>query len=121
MENTNFAPNPNGRSEGTFSKYASLDDQLDPYHHYFSLLKFGISRATADAAHEIREDLMERDEAIRLVMRYDSELPSDQSTDIALKYLGLTPEQLSKVIERWRNPRLWSGTGLESTLINQVT
>ncbi len=82
MENTNFACNPEGRSEGTFSKYASLDDHIDPFHYYFSLLKFGIARATSDAAHEIREGLLDRNEAIALVRRYDAEAPSERTKSI---------------------------------------
>ena len=82
MENSNFACNPQGRSEGSFSKYASLDDAIDPYHYHFSLLKFGIARATSDAAHEIREDLLDRDEAITLVQRYDHEEPTIETCEV---------------------------------------
>jgi len=121
MEKTNFAPNPNGRSEGTFSKYASLDDQIDPYHHYFSLLKFGIARATSDAAHEIREGLLDRDEAVQLVRRYDAERPSEKTTKVFLEYIGLTAGQLEDVMERWRNSRLWAGRGVIAKLNEQVT
>ncbi len=121
MENTNFAPNPNGRSEGTFSKYASLDDQIDPYHHYFSLLKFGIARATSDAAHEIREGLLDRDDAVQLVRRYDAERPSEKTTQVFLEYIGLTAGQLEEVMERWRNTRLWTGRGVIAKLNEQVT
>jgi N-acetyl sugar amidotransferase len=120
MENTNFAPNPNGRSEGTFSKYASLDDQIDPFHYYFSLLKFGIARATSDAAHEIREGLLEREEAVRLVQRFDAELPSENSRRVFLEYVGLNNEQLNNIMDKWRNTRLWSGMGPLSQLQHQV-
>ena len=54
LENTGFTANP-GRSEGTYSKYASLDDRLDGFHYYLAFIKFGIGRATSDAAHEIRD------------------------------------------------------------------
>jgi hypothetical protein len=121
MENTNFAANPKGRSEGTFSKYASLDDQIDPFHYYFALLKFGIARATSDAAHEIREGLMERDEAVQLVKRYDAEIPSERSLHVFLEYAGLTVEQLNDVMDKWRNRRLWSGMGTSSELRYQVS
>lgn len=121
VENTNFAPNPKGRSEGTFSKYASLDDQIDPYHYYFALLKFGMARATSDAAHEIREGLMEREEAVRLVKRYDAELPSEQSLRVFLEYVGLTVEQLNDVMDKWRNTRLWSGMGPSAELRYQIS
>ena len=32
------------RNEGTFSKYASLDDQFDGFHFYLAFIKFGIGR-----------------------------------------------------------------------------
>jgi hypothetical protein len=42
-------------SEGTYSKYASLDDELDGFHYYLAYIRFGIGRTTSDAAHEIRD------------------------------------------------------------------
>ena len=66
VENTGFKPNP-VRSEGTYSKYASLDDQLDGFHYYLAYIKFGLGRATSDAAHEIRDGHLTRDEGIQLV------------------------------------------------------
>ncbi|WP_271271701.1 N-acetyl sugar amidotransferase [Aliamphritea hakodatensis] len=107
-EHTNFLANPEGRSEGTFSKYASLDDQIDPYHYYFALLKFGISRCTSDAAHEIREHLIDRDEGVALVHKYDTEYPSEKTKNTFLEYCGLTPSQLARIENRWRNERLWN-------------
>ena len=40
------APNPE-RSEGTYSKYASIDDKIDDLHYYTTFIKFGIGRTTA--------------------------------------------------------------------------
>ena len=73
-EHTGFSANP-GRSEATYSKYASLDDKTDGFHYYMSLIKFGIGRATSDAAHEIREGHISREEGVSLVNRYDEEFP----------------------------------------------
>ena len=47
VKNTGFTCNDE-RSEGTYSKYASLDDKLDGFHYYLSYIKFGIGRATSD-------------------------------------------------------------------------
>ena len=105
VKNANFKCNPRGRSEGTFSKYASLDDFLDPYHYYFSLLKCGLGRATSDAAHEIREDLIDRAEGVHLVKRFDCEEPSEKTREIFLKYTGFTRDQLDQCIEKWRNKK----------------
>lgn len=105
-ERGGFKPN-RVRSEGTFSKYASLDDQIDPYHYYLGLLKFGLGRATSDAAHEIREGLIFREEAISLVLKYDAEVPSSEHYKTLSNYTGLDRNELSMVEKRWRNPRLW--------------
>ena len=74
-KNTAFMANPDGRSEGTYSKYASLDDAIDGFHYYFMFLKFGIGRATSDAAHEIRDKHITRNEGVKLVRKYDGEFP----------------------------------------------
>lgn len=120
-EHTNFKANPSGRSEGTFSKYSSLDDAIDPYHYYFALLKFGLGRTTSDAAHEVREHLIDRDEAVALVDRYDREYPSDQTKELFQLYCGFTNEELEKVENKWRNLRHWSRQNGEFELVTKVT
>jgi N-acetyl sugar amidotransferase len=74
QKHTGFSPNSE-RSEGTYSKYASLDDELDGFHYYLGYVKFGIGRATSDAAHEIRDGKITRDEGVMLVKKYDGEYP----------------------------------------------
>ena len=44
-ENCNFRPRP-FRTEGTYSKYNSIDDKLDDLHYYTTFIKFGVGRAT---------------------------------------------------------------------------
>ncbi len=105
-ENTGFAANPEGRSEGTYSKYASLDDRLDGFHFYMAHAKFGIGRATSDAAHEVRDGHISREEAIALVKRYDGEFPG-QYFDEFLDYTGLSKEDFEKVVNSHRSDHLW--------------
>lgn len=119
-ENVGFQTNPDGRSEGTYSKYASLDDKIDPFHFYFMLLKFGFGRATSDAAHEIREGLIERDEAVRLVHRYDTEFPS-KNFQTFLDYCYFSMEEFWSICERWRNLDLWEKDGDGWSLKVQVS
>ena len=52
-----------------------MDDKLAGYHNYFAWLKFGHGRATSDAAHEVRDGHITREEAVALVKKYDGELP----------------------------------------------
>jgi N-acetyl sugar amidotransferase len=89
------------RSEGTYSKYASLDDKLDGLHYYMAYVKFGIGRCTSDAAHEVRDGDLEREEALSLVQKYDGEFPTKYLKE-CLEYLGMDSEHMGTVIERFR-------------------
>ena len=104
-ENTGFKPNPE-RSKGTYSKYASLDDKLDLLHYYMMFIKFGIGRATSDAAHEIREELILRDEAINLVEKYDGEFDIEDYRE-TLEYLSISEGHFYKVLDSFRKKNIW--------------
>jgi N-acetyl sugar amidotransferase len=107
-EHTGFEPNPE-RNEGTYSKYASLDDQLDGFHFYLSYIKFGIGRATSDAAHEVRDKKIDREEAKALVDKYDGDLP-DKYLEVFLDYCDMKEEEFIEMIDAWRSDHLWSET-----------
>ncbi len=104
-ENTGFTPNPN-RSEGTYSKYASLDDRFDGFHYYLGYIKFGIGRTTSDTAHEIRDGKIDRDEGIALVQRYDGEFPN-KYLDEFLDYCQITRTKFDEVVDSWRSSHIW--------------
>lgn len=105
VENTGFVANP-GRSEGTYSKYASLDDKLDGYHYYLAYIKFGLGRTTSDTAHEIRDGHLTREEGVALVNKYDGEFPEKHFKEF-LEYCSMTEEHFWEVIDSWRSPHLW--------------
>lgn len=105
-KHTGFRPNPEGRSEGTYSKYASLDDKTDGFHFYMAYIKFGIGRATSDAAHEIRDGHLTREEGVSLVRRYDGEFPKKYFKDF-LDYLDITEEKFWQIVNSYRQPHLW--------------
>jgi N-acetyl sugar amidotransferase len=105
-EHAGFQANPEGRSEGTYSKYASLDDQFDGFHFYLAFLKFGIARATSDAAHEIRDGHLTREEGAALVRRFDGEFPTRWFREF-LEYLDISQEHFWEVVDRFRQPHIW--------------
>ena len=45
-----FQLNPNGRTDGTFTNYDSLDDKIDDIYYFMQFVKFGFGRSTRDAA-----------------------------------------------------------------------
>jgi len=105
VEHTGFKPNP-GRTEGTFSKYASLDDKMDGFHYYMRYIKFGLGRCVEDASHEIRDGHIIREEGIALMRRYEGEFPEKYFKDF-LEYLGITEDHFWEVVDSWRLPHLW--------------
>jgi len=121
-ENTAFQANPDGRSEGTYSKYASLDDRTDGFHFYLAYIKFGIARATSDASHEIRDGHLTREEGVALVHRYDGEFPKKYFKDF-LEYLSITESEFWEVINFYRSlsPHLWEKSGAEWKLKHKVS
>jgi N-acetyl sugar amidotransferase len=105
VEYTGFRPRY-ARNEGTYSKYASFDDKIDGFHYYLSYIKFGIARATADTAHEIRDGHITREEGIGLIKRFDGEFPME-NFKVFLEYCNITEEYFYEVIDSWRSPHLW--------------
>ncbi|MEK6628259.1 MAG: N-acetyl sugar amidotransferase [Bdellovibrionota bacterium] len=105
QEHTKFTTNTE-RSEGTYSKYASLDDRIDGFHYYLGYIKFGIGRTTSDSAHEVRDGKITREEAIALVRKFDGEFPKKYFMDF-LQYCDINEAQFEAVIDSWRSNHIW--------------
>ena len=69
-------------------------------------IKFGLGRATSDAAHEVRDEKISREEGVYLVNKYDGEFPK-KYFNLFLKYCGINKKQFTKVIDSWRSPHIW--------------
>ena len=95
-----------GRSEGTYTNFASLDDDIDGFHYYLSYIKFGLGRTTADTAHEIRDGKLTRDEGIELVKKYDGEFPEKHFKHF-LEYCDISEPLFEEVIDSWRSDHIW--------------
>jgi len=117
-ENTGYSPNPE-RTEGTYSKYASLDDQFDGFHFYLAYIKFGIGRATSESAHEIRDKKIEREEGIALVKKYDHEFPHKYYKEF-LDFTGIDDEEFNEIIDSWRSDHIWKKDGDKWVLRNPI-
>ncbi len=123
VEHGGFEASPE-RTPGTYSKYNSIDDKIDDLHYYTTHVKFGIGRASYDAAQEIRSGDIEREEGVALVRRYDGEFP-ERFADELMEYLSLPPEifpeasaqfeapimdrdYFDALSNRFRSPHLWA-------------
>ena len=106
VENTGFKARP-FRTQGTYSKYNSIDDKIDDLHYYTTYIKFGIGRATYDASQEIRNKHLTREEGVALVKKFDGEFP-DRYFNELMEYLDINPDYFrNELTDRFRSPHLW--------------
>jgi hypothetical protein len=106
VEHTGFKARPN-RTEGTYSKYNSIDDKIDDLHYYTTYIKFGLGRATYDASQEIRNKHLTREEGIALVKRFDGEVPRRYIAEV-MDHIGMTVEEFTGLCDAARSPHLWA-------------
>ena len=100
-----FSANP-VRTEGTYSKYNSLDDKIDGLHYYTTYIKFGLGRASYDASQEIRNSHLTREEGVGLVRRFDGEFPARYFEEV-MAYIEMAPERFHQLCDEFRSPHLW--------------
>jgi N-acetyl sugar amidotransferase len=111
------------RTPGTYSKYNSIDDRIDDFHYWTTFIKFGLGRASYDAAQEIRSGDITREEGVALVKRFDGEWPERFAEEI-FRYLSIperefpvasrqfaqpevTKESFLELADQFRSPHLW--------------
>ncbi len=104
VENGGFRASPE-RTPGTYSKYNSIDDKIDDFHYYTTYIKFGIGRATYDAAQEIRNNEISRPEGVALVRKFDGEFP-DRFAEEIFRYLSIPKEEFPIAHSMFEQPIL---------------
>jgi len=119
VEHTGFEANPE-RTEGTFSKYNSLDDKIDGFHYWTTYIKFGLGRTSYEASQEIRNHHLTREEGIALVNRFDGEFPQKYFKEI-LEYMGMTEQRFFELADKFRSPHLWEKSNGEWRLKHKVS
>ncbi len=118
VENCGFRPRP-FRTQGTYSKYNSIDDKIDDLHYYTTYIKFGIGRATYDVSQELRNDHLNIEEGKKLIKKYDGEFPNIYFNEI-MEYLNIKPKNFFRDLDKFRSPHLWKKTKDEWKLRHNV-
>ncbi len=104
VEHGGFQASPE-RTPGTYSKYNSIDDRIDDFHYYTTGIKFGIGRASYDAAQEIRSGEITRDEGVALVKRFDHEFP-ERFADEIFRYLSIPSREFPEASAMFEQPTM---------------
>lgn len=118
VKHTGFEANPE-RTEGTYAKYASIDDKTDGFFYYTTFIKFGYGRATRDAAQEIRNHHITRDEGAALVRRFDGEFPKKYFKEF-LNFINISEKDFWNTVDSFRDPHLWKRENAEWKLRYRV-
>jgi hypothetical protein len=98
------------RTEGPrtgYWNYADIDDDFISIHHYLKWYKFGFTRTFDNLSVEIRNGRLTRDEAVDILRRRGDETPHED-IDRFCAFVGITRGHFFEVIERFRNPAVWS-------------
>ena len=134
FHNTGFRPRP-FRSQGTYQKYASIDDKIEDLHYYTAHVKFGIGRTHYDVGQEIRSKDITTEEGKSLIKKFDGEYPKRFIDDI-FKYLSIDQSNFGKLsdyfeepiinqnyfddlCDRFRSPHIWKFTNNQWELRNK--
>jgi N-acetyl sugar amidotransferase len=109
VENCGFKPDTH-RTDGTYGKYASIDDKFESLHYYCHYIKYGIGRTRFDASQEIRNGHITRAEGIALAKKYEGEFPA-RDFKACLDFLGISEEHFYRIVDEARSPHLWENKG----------
>lgn len=109
VKECNFKPNDH-RTEGSYPKYSSFDDRTDGFHYWTTWIKFGIGRCTEDSSQEIRNGKITREEGLKLVEKYDGDLPLKFLPEF-LNYIDMDLDEFFETVDKFRNPLLWEKIG----------
>ena len=110
---------PQGRTDGTFTNFDSLDDKIDDVYYYMQYIKFGFGRATRDASRLIHNNHMTREEAVLLAKKYDGEFPGTHYKDV-LDYLSMSSDEFAQIVDLHRNREIWRMAGNEWQLRHPI-
>ena len=92
--------------ERTYRRASNLDDMHENgAHDYLKFIKFGYGRCTDHASKDVRLNILDREEGIARVRRYDHVKPSDIKR--WCEYVGMTESEFDAIADTFRDPRVW--------------
>jgi N-acetyl sugar amidotransferase len=92
--------------ETTYENFENLDCYSNHLHDYLKYVKYGFGRATDNACLDIRLGYINREEAVRLVGKYDGLLPKNAIKEY-LDYTEFSEEEFFKIVDSYTNKRIF--------------
>jgi len=94
------------RVETTYEDYENIDCYSMHIHDYLKYVKFGFGRATDDACRDLRNNIIDRDQALRLVEAYDGKYPIEAVRRFC-EYFNLEQNEFDKIVDGFTNRALF--------------
>jgi len=92
--------------ETTYENFENLDCYSNHVHDYLKYVKYGFGRATDNACLDIRLGYIKREEAVRLVGKYDG-IPPRLAIEEYLRYTGFTHEEFDTIVDSFTNKKIF--------------
>lgn len=92
--------------ETTYENFENLDCYSNHLHDYLKYVKYGFGRATDNACLDVRLGYIDREEAVRLVSKYDG-IPPKKAIKKYLEYTGFTQEEFEKIVDSYTNKKIF--------------
>ena len=90
---------------GTYLPYFQLDGDLTQVNQLLKYIKFGFGQCMDHVCYDLRDGLLSRDEAIKLVKKYDGKC-SEVYIEKFCSYIGISQKEFWRVTEKFRGP-MW--------------
>jgi len=95
-----------GRNEITYTDYEGLDCYSMQIHDYLKYCKFGFGRATDDACRDVRDGIINREEATRLASRYDGGYPKEL-VERFCAHFEMSQQEFNDICDSFTNPAIF--------------
>ncbi|UCD03756.1 MAG: N-acetyl sugar amidotransferase [Candidatus Woesearchaeota archaeon] len=90
------------RVEVTYEDYENIDCYSMTIHDYLKFVKYGFGRATDDLVRDIRNGIIDREEAVRLADRYEGKYPLEAARRFCRRF-GYTREEFDEICDSFTN------------------
>lgn len=92
--------------ETTYENFENLDCYSNHVHDYLKYVKYGFGRATDNACLDLRLGYISREEAVRLVNKYDG-IPPKKAIKKYLKYTTFSQEEFDNIVDSYTNKEIF--------------
>jgi N-acetyl sugar amidotransferase len=99
-----------GRIEVSYTDHEKLDCLSMNLHDYLKFLKYGYGRATDSASIQVRNGTISRDEAVRLVDRYDGRYPKE-CIEVFCEHFRMPRAEFDEICDGFTNKALFLREG----------